>query len=64
VERRISDLSAEITELKRLIDEHSEGASDEWLGAAHRALRAAEERLRAALGDEDRAERSLEMRAL
>jgi hypothetical protein len=44
--REIADLAAEITQLKSLIDEQAAGASDEWIAAAHRALRLAHQRLR------------------
>ena len=54
--REIAEWTAHVAQLKRLIDEQSEGASDEWIAAAHRALRFAQQRLRELQGPDDRAE--------
>jgi hypothetical protein len=46
----------ELLALKRLLDENQEGATGEWTAAAYRAVREAEERVRALQGSQDRAD--------
>jgi hypothetical protein len=54
--REIAEAAAHVAQLKGLIDEQSEGASDEWIAAAHRALRLAQQQLSELQGPDDRAE--------
>jgi hypothetical protein len=61
--REIAAWAMQVAQLKRLIDEESEGASDEWVGAALRALRHAEKRLCALQGPDDRADAAVELEA-
>src|SRR4029079_17285551 len=54
--REIAESAAEVSQLKALIDEQSAGASDEWIAAARRALRLAQQRLTELQGSDDRAD--------
>ncbi len=54
--REIAESAAQVAQLKTLIDQQSEGASDEWIAAAHRALRLVQQRLRELQGPDDHAE--------
>ena len=58
--REIAVAAAQVAQLKVLIDEQSDGASDEWVAAAHRALRIAQQQLGDLHGADDRADRAVD----